>query len=166
MWHVPECEPRSFSDPNNKPLPGFQWWATQEGSAALTRDWYFIINTSICTLFLHFVFYDSFSEALTDLHLHLFSSDLTTASWPDYFTLSAALITVSSYWHSSTSPHLHTQMRKKTPGCIIQQKVGKKADVDKLNGSTVNVAHEHQHLYVLILCMCLCTMHWRLYLDL
>lgn len=39
-------------------------------------------------------------------------------------------------------------MRKKTPGCIIQRKVGgkKKADVDKVNGSTVNVAHEHQHL--------------------
>lgn len=44
-----------------------------------------------------FPIYDSFSEASTDLHLHVFSSDLTTAPWPNCFTLSAALITVSSY---------------------------------------------------------------------
>lgn len=33
MWRASECEPKSFSDPNNEPLPGFQWWATQLGSA-------------------------------------------------------------------------------------------------------------------------------------
>lgn len=33
MWHASECEPKSFSNPNNKPVPEFQWRATQSGSA-------------------------------------------------------------------------------------------------------------------------------------
>lgn len=149
MWHVSECEPRSFSDPNNKPLPGFQWWATQSGSALWREiDISLLAPQSVDCLCISQL--QQPSEALTDLHLHLLSSDLTTASWHSLI-LSHFLLHWSQWAHTDNPPLPHIfihKMRRNTR--MHSTESGKKADVDKLNGSTVNVVCEHNymHLYV------------------
>ncbi len=121
------------------------------GVSTLTRDWYFIISASIWRLFVHFSSSTAFG-ALTGPHLHLFSSDLITASWhsPIFSSLFAALTTESSHWQSSTSMYfIHKCAESQV--CIIQQKA-KTADVDKWSGSTVNAARALA--YMCTLCMC------------
>ena len=54
MWRASECEPKSFSDPNNEPPAWLSMTSYTAGVSPLTRDWYFIISTSIWRLFVHF----------------------------------------------------------------------------------------------------------------
>lgn len=139
MWRASECEPKSFSDPNNEPPPGSQWRATRPGSA-LWRE--IDISSSApqsggCLCISHL---RQRSGALTDPHLHLFSSDLLVASWhsrrASHFWLRWPL-----WVHAGNPPLNHISYTKlaETQACIIQKKARKTADVDNQSGSTVNV---------------------------
>lgn len=155
MWHASECEPKSFSDPNNKPLPGFQWRATRSGSA-LWRE--IDISSSApqsgdCLCISHL---QQLSGALTGPHLHLFNSDLIPASW--HSRIVSHFLPHWPLWAHTDNPSPHfVHEHAETQVCIIQQKV-KTADVDKWSGSTVNVVRALAYLcaYTCALRMCPC----------
>lgn len=146
MWHACECGPKSFSDPNNEPAPGFQWRATQLGSAS----WQEIdISSSapqseviVCAflIFSNFQGFDMLPFAFVLQH-----PDPNFLTYPYSFSLSTTLTNVSSHRQSFAAPNwIHKCME--TQVYLFQQKI-KTADVDKQIQSTVNVVRVRAYLW-------------------
>lgn len=87
------------------------------------------------------------SGALTDLHFHLFFSDLFTAWLFCTFNLTdhSELILTVLHFHAS---FLHMQMWRNTS--THNSKESKKADMAKLNGSTAHVVCAQAYLFALM----------------
>lgn len=154
MWHVSECEPKSFSDPNNRFLDFIDELQYTVSVSTLTRDWYFIINTSICTLFGHFSSTTAFQRSW---QTYVYICSAVTSPQPLGLIVSHFLLHWSQWAHTDNPPLPHISIHKCASNTRMHNSTEreKKADVDKLNGSTVNVVREHQHLraYTVLACV-------------